>query len=144
MVETKLRPVVAACEKHWESHKSDCSGFVKAVAAELGVALTGQANDILKSLANPPWRGLADGAEAQSKAAQGYLVLGGLEASTNGHVVVVVPGVLNRGKYPSAYWGSLGTVGRKNTTINLSWTERDRDRVAYFYHSTKQFSEPSV
>jgi hypothetical protein len=29
--------VVSICEANWEAHKSDCSGFVKAVSAALGI-----------------------------------------------------------------------------------------------------------
>lgn len=140
MAEQRIRPVVAACDKHWEGFKSDCSGFVKAVAKELGITLTGQANDIVGAMVGAPWTGLIDGADAASKASQGYFVIGGLKATSHGHVVVVVPGIVNRGKYPSAYWGSLGKVGRKNTTINWSWAKTERDKVGYAYYATKQFS----
>ncbi|SIN80745.1 hypothetical protein SAMN05444166_0989 [Singulisphaera sp. GP187] len=122
--------IVKACELHWEEHKGNCSGFVKAVAAELGVGLSGQANDIVKSIvAN--WWPIASGAEAQSWAEAGYLVVAGLEAEPNGHVVVVVPGPLANGKYPTAYWGRLGSSGKKNTTLNYSWNSTTRDKVIY-------------
>jgi len=42
-----------------------------------------------------------------------------------------VDGPLNRGKYPSAYWGRLGGVGAKDQTINWAWSAADRDKVIY-------------
>ena len=123
--------VRAACEKHWNAFKGDCSGFVKAVAGELGMTVTGQANEIVETMKALPWKPLRSGAEAKTHAELGYLVLGGLKASPNGHVVVVVKGPLNRGKYPTAYWGRLNGEGRKDATINWSWNETDREKVSY-------------
>lgn len=125
--------VVAACEADWEAHKSDCSGFVRAVAADLGVTLHGLANTITDRIQKAPWTVLKSGKEAAQQASKG-LVIGGLKASRHGHVVVVVPGPLAHGKYPTAYWGHLGGVGRKNTTINWAWNHKDRDRVIYACH----------
>jgi predicted RNA-binding Zn-ribbon protein involved in translation (DUF1610 family) len=34
---------------------------------------------------------------------------------------VVVAGDLDRGKYPTAYWGMLGSVGKKKT-LNYAWS----------------------
>ena len=124
--------VRAACEQDWDAHKGDCSGFVKAVAADLGFHLSGTANDIVRSL-RAGWASAADGVAAARMAAEGKFVIGGLPDDPNGHVVVVVSGPLNRQKYPSAYWGKLGGVGKKNTTINWSWDADDRDRVEYFW-----------
>ncbi|MET1257375.1 hypothetical protein [Aliikangiella maris] len=59
------------------------------------------------------------------------LVIVGLKAQPHGHVAIVVPGPLAHGKYPTAYWGSLGGVPKKNTTINWSWNKKDRDNVIY-------------
>jgi hypothetical protein len=41
--------------KNWERRKSDCSGFLKAVAADLGITLIGQANSLIDSMASVPW-----------------------------------------------------------------------------------------
>jgi hypothetical protein len=123
--------IVEACEQHWGTWKGDCSGFVKAVAAEVGIILTGQANDIVTQIQNEPWNTLADGVEAKMQAEEGLLVIGGLQERDHGHVVVVVPGELNRGQYPTAYWGRLGGEGKKNSTINWSWKASDRDKVIY-------------
>jgi hypothetical protein len=136
--------VVTACDNHWEKYKSDCSGFVKAVAGELGVALQGDANAIADAIKNTPWKLLKDGVEAKQKAELGYFVLGALKASPNGHVVVVVPGELNRSKYPTAYWGSLGRVGKKKTTINWSWTVTDLEKVYYAYYTSKNFGRVNI
>ena len=126
--------VTKACEAHWESHKDDCSGFAKAVANALGITLTGQANDIVDKMGALPWKGLDSAKAAKDQADLGYLVLGGLKATKNGHVVVVVSGPLNRETYPTAYWGKLGGEGRKATTINWAWNKTDRDKVVYAYY----------
>jgi hypothetical protein len=133
--------VTTACIKEFPAHSGDCSGFVKAVGADVGVAITGQANDIVDTLrAGGSWVALADGPAAQAAAKAGKLVVGGLRGdeqtkpAANGHVVVVVDGPLNRNLYPTAYWGQLHGTGEQNKTINWAWTEQDRDRVTYAAH----------
>jgi peptidoglycan hydrolase-like protein with peptidoglycan-binding domain len=123
--------VTDLCEKHWEAHKDDCSGFVKAVATDLNVTLTGQANDIVDQIQKSPWKILKDGKEADSEARAGKFVVAGLKDDPNGHVVIIVPGELAHDKYPTGYWGHLGGVGYKNTTINYSWKSTERDKVIY-------------
>jgi hypothetical protein len=133
--------VTTACIAEFPAHSGDCSGFVKAVGAAVGVAITGQANDIVDTLrAGGDWTQLANGPAAQSAAKAGKLVIGGLRGDeqtkpdANGHVVVVVDGPLNRNLYPTAYWGQLHGIGKQNETINWAWTEQDRDRVTYAAH----------
>ena len=80
-----------------------------------------------------------DGVAAGAAAAGGDLVVGGMTSAalsgTHGHVVVVVKGPLNRGKYPTAYWGSenpsIREDGGRGTTINFSFSATDRDKVVY-------------
>ena len=122
--------IINACEKYWDQYQSDCSGFVKAVANEVGIVLSGQANDIVDQIQQIPWKSLATGYEASINAEVG-LVIAGLKANPNGHVAVVVPGDLAHAKYPVGYWGRLGGGGRKNTTLNWSWNKTDRDKVFY-------------
>jgi hypothetical protein len=122
--------IIDACEKHWATHQANCSGFVKAVAAEFDLALTGLANDIVDYISTN-WTTLADGPAAATAAAQGLLVVAGLKEAGHGHVVVVVDGPLAQGKYPTAYWGRLGSSGKKNTTLNYSWGRSSRDSVIY-------------
>jgi hypothetical protein len=129
-----LAPIVRACETEWDTHKHDCSGFVKAVACDLGITLTGQANDIVDQIGRPPWISLGrDGIAAKQKAELGFFVVAGLEDTPNGHVAVITPGPLAHGKYPTGYWGKLHGVGKKDTTINYAWDEDDRDSVSYSY-----------
>ena len=129
--------IIDACEAEWDGHKSDCSGFARAVATRLGVTLTGMADDIVGEIAAAPWSPVADGPAATAQAAQGRLVIAGLRGADqqapdpHGHVVVVVQGALAHGLYPSAYWGRLGGVGKKDTTLNWAWREGDRDRLVY-------------
>ncbi len=130
--------VLTICESNWEANKSDCNAFVKAVSEALGVTgLAGDADQITGIITGHGWRQLANGVEAKEAADAGELVVGGLRGSehnparAHGHVVIVVTGGLAKEKYPTAYWGSLGAVGKKNTTVNFSWREGDRDKVHY-------------
>ncbi len=133
--------VQAACDSCFDAHRGDCSGFVRAVGATLGVPVAGTANDMVALLRNGgAWRLLEDGVAAAASAASGKLVVGGLrgdeqaEHSNHGHVVVVVDGPLAHARYPTAYWGSLGGTPAKFETVNWAWTDRDRDRVSYAAH----------
>jgi hypothetical protein len=119
------------CEKHWDQWKGDCSGFLKAVASDLGITLTGQANAIIDAMGRDPWEQLGtDADQAVNHAGMAYLVVAGLKATPNGHVVVIVPGPAK--PYPTGYWGRLHGVGRKNTTINWAWDHTDLPNVKYF------------
>ena len=100
------------------------------MAGEFGITLTGQANDIVDQIQRQPWQLLKSGYEANNRAGAG-LVMAGLKAAPLGHVAIVVPGPLASGKYPTAYWGQLGSVGKKRTTLNWSWNKSDRDKVIY-------------
>ena len=123
--------VKEVCEKYWAAYNNDCSGFAKAVATELNVQLIGQANDIVDQIQKSPWKVLKDGKEADSEARSRKFVIAGLKANDNGHVAIIVPGILAQEKYPAAYWGSIAGLGRKNSTINYSWDKSDRDKVIY-------------
>jgi hypothetical protein len=130
-----------ACKACFKANQGDCSGFVRAVASEVGVILSGPAKDIVDTIrAGGVWQILSDGTAAASSAAAGRLVVAGLrgdeqfEHSNHGHVVVIVAGPLAHGRYPSAYSGSLGGEGAEFETINWAWTEHDRDRVTYAEH----------
>ena len=115
--------IIACCEAHWETYKSDCNGFVKAVAHELGAKLEGNANEISGHIQQLP-QITSDGMTAATWASEGKLVVAGLKgedhqpARSHGHVVVVVAGPLAHDKYPTACWGTLGSTGRKNQTLN--------------------------
>jgi len=128
---TPQQMIINACEAEFDAHSHDCSGFVKAVAEDLGITLSGMADDIVNEIQQAPWTKLTDGIDAKNKADQGMFVIGGLQDTPHGHVVVVVTGPLARGLYPTAYWGRLGGTGMKNTTINWAWNKADRDRVTY-------------
>lgn len=130
-----------ACEACFEAHKGDCSAFARAVASAFGVPLQGLANEIVQTLrTGPGWTLLPDGVAAAKSAHEGKLVMAGLKGfeqippRIHGHVVVVVDGPLNDGRYPSAYWGELGGPGAEDKTINWAWRTEDRDRVTYAEH----------
>ena len=137
MSQNKVNKIISLCEKYWDENQKNCSGFVKEIASEIGISVTGQANNIVDQLNGSDWVKCKDGIEARQKAIEGNFVVCGLKATQHGHVVVVVSGPLAHGKYPTAYWGSLGGVGKKNTTINWSWNKMDRDLVTYAYRAFK-------
>ncbi|WP_426664528.1 hypothetical protein [Rhodanobacter aciditrophus] len=126
--------IEAASRREWPRWKSDCSGFVHAVAADLGIAIAGNANamvDAMGAKANG-WIDLGhDPALAIGYANRGYFVVAGLKAGGHGHVVVIVP-TPPGSRYPLGYWGRLGGVGREKTGINWSWNHRDLPRVDYY------------
>ncbi len=131
--------IIAACEACFNANSNNCSGFVKAVAHTFHITLTGLADDIVDQIKAGSWVKLANGIDAKNKADAGWFVIGGLKGHANvpaqqhGHVVVVVSGPLDDAhhKYPTAYWGKLGGVGKKNTPINWAWNSASRDKVIY-------------
>lgn len=135
---TTQQRIINACEVEFNAHDNDCSGFVRAVSRDLGVTLTGLANDIVNEIQAAPWTTVSNGVQAKAQADSGFLVIGGLKDDPHGHVVVVVTGPLAAGKYPTAYWGRLGSIGKKNTTINWAWNPQDRDKVIYGYIALPQ------
>lgn len=129
--------IIDECESNFEVNKSDCSGFVKAVASKFATTLTGQADNIVDQIKGTDWTILFDGVEAKEKADSGWLVVAGLKSSdnvppqNNGHVAIIVSGGLAQQKYPTGYWGKLGGIGEKNKTINWAWNKDSRDKVTY-------------
>ncbi len=134
--------VIAACEACYAANQGDCSAFARAVAGQLGVALAGDADQIVDTLrTSPEWTPLANAVAAARAAANGDLVIAGLKGAeqavpnAHGHVVVVVDGPLAHDAYPTAYWGSLGGQPGKDQTLNWAWTAADRDHVSYSQHA---------
>lgn len=114
------RDIIAACQRHLPAHANDCSGFVRAVAKDCGVLLIGDANFLVDQLSGA--RVLADGAAAARAAAAGDLVVSGVKASGHGHVVVIVSGPLNRGRYPYSFWGQYHAITVGGETMNVGFT----------------------
>ena len=129
----------AACEDCFEANRKNCSGFVAAVGHRLGKPIAGMANEMVDTIrGGGNWRVLTNGKEAGLLAEAGDFVIGGMRGDeqlnhdVHGHVVVVVGGQeLAHGRYPAAWWGSLGGQPGRNETVNWAWTEADRDRVTY-------------
>jgi len=137
------RDIIAVCQRNIKLYPNDCSRFVRSVGQDCGIFLVGDANAIVSQL-HYTGRKLADGPAAAKAARDGELVIGGLISSGHGHVVVVVDGPLNRGKYPYAFWGKYKgfilktsdeviNVGytRGHGTINYAWIPAQRDKVIY-------------
>src|SRR5947207_2762328 len=60
----KRSRVIGACTKHWPDNQGDCSGFVSAVAHDLGFSLDGNANAIYTQIAKTPWVPIGVGTKA--------------------------------------------------------------------------------
>jgi hypothetical protein len=143
--------IVRACEDSWEgtfiagiANKDNCSGFIKAVAQRLNVPMSsGNADAIVSFLAgHESWKKLDSGSEAKTQAETGHLVLAGLKSGdhsgtrNNGHVVVVVGGMLYRGKYPKCWGGSIGSAQSRGVkSVGEVWNTTDRDSVVYYYYA---------
>lgn len=133
----KASEIIAQCESVWGANKSDCSGFAKAVCGQFQVTMSGQADNIVDQIQGTDWTRLSDGVAAKRAADQGQLVVCGIKGASlsppepNGHVAVVVSGELAHGKYPTAYWGKLHSVGRKKETLNYAFKQADRDKIIY-------------
>lgn len=141
--------IILACEKWWPligpnglPNRADCSGFVKSVAQELGIILTGDANHIYQTIQKAPWSPLGFGDQAAHLAAiaatNGKFVLGASQGPSNGngHAVIIVDTNYSsptRGhrKRAIAYWGKLHSVGAQYTKHSDSWRETERARVFY-------------
>jgi hypothetical protein len=130
-----------ACVDCFAANAGDCSAFARAVANEVGVPLTGLADDIVDTLrGGGNWTELADGPAAAAAADAGKLVLAGLKGSeqatpnVHGHVVVVVAGAPYQGIYPYAYWGSLGGSPGQDKPIDYAWVHADLPKVTFASH----------
>jgi hypothetical protein len=137
--------VQQACEDLFASNSDDCNKFVKAVAANFGIPLVGNADAIVSTIQAMPWNyignDLAAAKTASDFASQGKLVVAGLTASelgdSHGHVVVVVPGVLVNGLYPHAYWGSISAgKAARDQGVNFAFQHPFCDQVKYGWVQT--------
>jgi cell wall-associated NlpC family hydrolase len=147
--------VIDTCKNDWGAHSDDCSGFVKAVCADLGVDMSpGLADDIVEFFRDPAnnWEQITDVIDAggnvttrkeevaKERADAGELVLCGLTSAelgeAHGHVAVIVSGPLvhsnlNDNDYPVAYWGKLGGVGGQDQCLSFSFGPGSLNRVTY-------------
>ncbi|WP_216847066.1 hypothetical protein [Granulicella sp. L60] len=139
---TDPQTIINDCEKEYVANNDDCNKFVKAVSADVNVTLFQPGDNadaiVQRMIDSADWSSLADGVDAKNKADAGQYVIAGLKGAdhdpprVHGHVAVVVSGPLASGKYPKAYWGSLGGTPGKDQTINYAWNATDRDNVKYF------------
>lgn len=122
----------------------NCSGFVKSVAAKLGVPLPSTADADGIAAAVSGWKEIKTGAEAAREAGTGNLVLAVLAGAdhtpprTHGHVAVVVTGALYHDQFPKVWCGSLGGLAKSKGTKSVGevWGRADRDNVKYYEFST--------
>jgi hypothetical protein len=120
------RDIIAVCQRLIRIPKlsNDCAAFVCRVASDCGVPLAGDANMIV-GLLNAGLR-LPNGQAAKHAAANGDLVIAGVQAPGHGHVVVVVDGPMNQGrnpgKYPYAFWGQYYGFKSGDKEFNIGFT----------------------
>jgi cell wall-associated NlpC family hydrolase len=83
-------PIYLMAAGKWVTYQHDCSGFVRAVAAEAGVPIYGNANQIVDTLQKGGgWTSLGhDASRASQMAAQGNLVIAGRKEPGHGHVAI--------------------------------------------------------
>lgn len=142
--------IIDKCKESWNEeffagikNKDNCSGFVKAVAAKLGIPIDATLNaDGIADAVAKGWEKVDTGAAAAQKAATGVFVLAVLKstdhrpARNNGHVAVVVSGTLYRQKYPPVWGGSLGTAqSQGEKSVGEVWNRTDRDLVQYYAYT---------
>lgn len=137
----KSDAVIAACEKSFETHKANCSGFVRAVAKELGYVFpdTMRADQITQVIrgqkpnSGPAWKIKANAEDARKAALEGEFVVAGIMgseySSDMGHVSVVIGDALVFSssvgqKVPIGYWGAFGSVGSKRKSLAYSFNKQ--------------------
>jgi hypothetical protein len=137
--------ILAACRRYYSAHRDDCAAFLRAVAADLGFSLTGNADALVAELSRSWTRLTREQAIAAAEAGQ-FVVVGLRSRDFNppgnhGHVGVVVPGPLRHGLYPPVWCGSIGHVPSSgNLSVSGIWRVADRNRVLYF---TPRAPEPA-
>lgn len=120
-----------------------CEGSCRFLGVTL-FAASDDADTILNKLSSaaawPPIPSTPDLSTVESYAATGQFIIAGLRSNeftpprTHGHVVVIVKGddPVHPG-YPLAYWGSLGSVGQKDSSIrNTFIPDSDLPNVKYY------------
>jgi hypothetical protein len=143
---SKRGRVIGACTKHWPANNGDCSAFVRAVAHDLRLEVTGNANSIYDQISVAPWARIGIGTDAATiagvSAGEGKLVIAARPAQPNGHVAIIVDYrnafdsyiAVDRNK-AVAFWGSLNSVGQDYTRITRSWTASDLTQVLFAYRA---------
>jgi hypothetical protein len=142
---TPAETLIKACQDSWEeenlpgrANKNNCSGFLRSVADHLNKTIHGVQADDLVDYTRKSWIKVDTASEAALLASQGMLVVAGLMAGEHvpkakyGHVAVIVPGPLYRGKYPRCWCGSIGHAqSQGNKSVGEVWNQNDRDQVTY-------------
>lgn len=132
--------VQEACDACFAAHDGDCSGFVRAVAARLGVTLPASANAIVDLLRDGGgWTRLGGAAAAARSAGNGNFVIAGFKGQEaartreDGHLAIILGPDPRGGAYPLGAWATKGG-GAKARSIDHAWTAPDRDRLTYACH----------
>lgn len=147
-----IRDVEASCKKLIDDHAQNCSGFIRAVAADLMIfipGISGQADGQIEfqrlvGAPNGKALGTGQGAEAAALrwAADGHLVIAGMTSSeleanrpgrtvSHGHVAIVMDGKGATG-WPLGYWGQLGGTPGKRESLSTCFRRADRAQLSYF------------
>jgi hypothetical protein len=142
----KAQAIRKSLEKTWldVSVQTNCSGFLKDVAKDQGIALTGRANDIIASII-ATWKLIPTSAIAAQEADNGEFVVAVLRGPDHadhreeGHVAIVLPGPVqykggdNGGSYPLVWCaGGKGGQSHGDKTVGDVWRPADRNNVKYY------------
>ena len=127
----------------------NCSGFVRDVAAGIGVKIVGENADAQLDFMDRHWVRIKTALEATVLASRGFLVVAGVKSSDynpprkHGHVVIVRPvskkgavdsSDLDRGKYPRVWGGDIGRkyMSQGELSIGNMLRKEVRDTVRYY------------
>jgi hypothetical protein len=123
--------------------KSACNFYLIEVADNLGISLSGTADQIIDQIRNSgSWSKLDNGPAARDAAAQGKFVIAGVKSDayspprTEGHVAIVTAGSMNPGGWaPAGYWGStdpnIAALGGAGAPISKCFTAAMKDQIIY-------------
>lgn len=138
--------IIEACKDVWSGKKDACNFFVIAVADQLGVTLSGRADDIVDEIRGADWSRLKHGVAARDAAKQGRFIVAGMKSTefdpprSEGHVAIVVTGAMNpAGWAPAGYWGSMESSvaekGGMGSPISLCFRASDQAKITYAHFS---------
>jgi len=124
-----VRDIKSVFSNHYSSYSANCSGFVKAVAADLGISLPDvQANGLVQHM-QANWDATANAGTAMQWAAEGKVVVLGFEATGNGHVAFLLP---NGKIYGGAMYAPARSQGTLHYNNHAAFSATSRAAMKFF------------
>jgi hypothetical protein len=118
--------ITKVCEASFDAQKGDGLGFVGAVYANLKGSTPPTPAALRAALTKTA---LHDSAEAKTKAANGSLVVANYQ---DDWAIVVAAPAADNSRFPTAYWGKKGGIGKKNMHLSALFSCGDFDNVKYY------------